>query len=59
MRSTPKGITLKISTVVFAVAVCVGAAIIRTWQDRAATAETPPVVGIGGSSLPVSTPALW
>ena len=59
MRSIPKGTTLKISTIVLAVVVCIGVAIIQTWQDRAATAESPPVVGAGGSLLPASTPALW
>ncbi len=58
MRSTPKGILLKVSIIVFAVVVCIGATAIQAWQDRPAKAESQPVAA-GGMFMPVTTPALW
>jgi hypothetical protein len=58
MRATPKTLALKISVIVFAVAVCIGTTAIQTWQQRAANIDQ--AVGGGGASfMPVTTPALW
>ncbi len=59
MRITQKGIPLKILTVVLAVVVSIGAAIILTWQDQPANAESAPIGEGSGSFIPVSMPALW
>jgi hypothetical protein len=58
MRSTPKTLALKISVIGFAVAVCIGATAIQTWQQRATNIDQA-VGGSGVSFMPVTTPALW
>ena len=59
MRSTRKGIILKVSVIVFAVVVCIGATAINKWQARPG-AESWPAGGGGMSSfVPTSTTALW
>jgi len=59
MRSTPKGMMLKVSIVVFAVVVCIAATAIQAWQERSAKAVSQPLVGGMSSFMPTTTPALW
>ncbi len=58
MRSTPKGTLLKVSIIVFAVVVCIGATAIQAWQDRPAKVESQSAAA-GGMFIPEITPALW
>ena len=59
MRSTSKGLILKLSIIVFAAIVCLAATAMQAWQGRGLKAENPPTAAGGTSFIPASTPALW